>query len=226
MMIRRQAAAFLVTLATWSILDGIATTIRHPTAERAGWGVHRLQAAPRDREPASDIPLLLLVFWDLVRATQLASPSRQPARTKSRPSFPVSRSAVSAPRPTACRGCRVRRRALPNHRRSAWPPTIGKDSSCPRSRCGDRRGQPFGGAWPPSRARSTGAFILTLIGNLVFVLKVSSDRQPGRVGRHTAVSVLASSAAERAAKARRVMNAFVGRNRLYDRVRQDGGAGR
>ena len=47
-----------------------------------------------------------------------------------------------------------------------------------------------------------GAFILTLIGNLVFVLKVSSYWQPVVSGVILLLSVLASSVAEKAVKSR------------------------
>ena len=47
-----------------------------------------------------------------------------------------------------------------------------------------------------------GAFVLTLIGNLVFVLHVSSYWQPVASGVILLLSVLASSVAEKAARSR------------------------
>ena len=59
-----------------------------------------------------------------------------------------------------------------------------------------------------------GAFILTLIGNLVFVLRVSSYWQPVMSGVILLLAVLASSLAEKSARAQRAMSAFLARNRL------------
>ena len=96
----------------------------------------------------------------------------------------------------------------------AGSPTIGKDYILPSVAAAVIGGVSLFGGRGHLAGTLIGAFILTLIGNLVFVLNVSSYWQPVVSGVILLLSVLASSVAEKAARGARGMNAFLARNRL------------
>ena len=85
---------------------------------------------------------------------------------------------------------------------SAGSPTIGKDYILPSVAAAVIGGVSLFGGRGHLAGTLIGAFILTLIGNLVFVLKVSSYWQPVVSGVILLLSVLASSVAEKAVKSR------------------------
>jgi ribose transport system permease protein len=84
----------------------------------------------------------------------------------------------------------------------AGSPTIGKDYILPSVAAAVIGGVSLFGGRGHLAGTLIGAFILTLIGNLVFVLKVSSYWQPVASGVILLLSVLASSIAEKAARGR------------------------
>jgi ribose transport system permease protein len=84
----------------------------------------------------------------------------------------------------------------------AGSPTIGKDYILPSVAAAVIGGISLFGGRGHLAGTLIGAFILTLIGNLVFVLRVSSYWQPVASGVILLLSVLASSIAEKAARGR------------------------
>ena len=194
-----------MTLATWSILNGVAMLIL-PTdgGSVPGWwiGFGYVQflglASPVWMLLAADA-LLVVVSRD----ARSASRSRRPAPTRSRPSCPASRSRASTSSPTASPACSPpARRSYLTTQIGAGSPTIGKDYILPSVAAAVIGGVSLFGGRGHLAGTLIGAFILTLIGNLVFVLKVSSYWQPVASGVILLLSVLASSVAEKAARGR------------------------
>jgi ribose transport system permease protein len=83
---------------------------------------------------------------------------------------------------------------------SAGSPTIGKDYILPSVAAAVIGGVSLFGGRGALLGTVIGAFILTIIGNLVFVLQISSFWQPVTSGVILLLAVLASSLAERAAR--------------------------
>jgi len=195
---------FLVTLATWSILNGIAMIIL-PTdgGSVPGWWVEFGYMQLLGIASPVWMLLLLLVFWTWFRATQLgvaikATGSNEKSAFLSGVS--ISRINVAT---YGLSGLFASGAALfLTTQIGAGSPTIGKDYILPSVAAAVIGGVSLFGGRGHLAGTLIGAFILTLIGNLVFVLKVSSYWQPVASGVILLLSVLASSVAERAAKAR------------------------
>ena len=82
----------------------------------------------------------------------------------------------------------------------AGSPTIGKDYILPSVAAAVIGGVSLFGGRGSLSGTVIGAFILTIIGNLVFVLHISSYWQPVAQGVILLLAVLASSLAEKAAR--------------------------
>lgn len=195
---------FLVTLATWSILNGIAMIIL-PTdgGSVPGWwiGFGYLQFLGL----SSPVWMLvaLVLFWWWFRATRTGI-TIQATGSNEKSAF---LSGVSVTRINvvtyALSGLFAAGAALYlTTQTGAGSPTIGKDYILPSVAAAVIGGVSLFGGRGHLAGTLVGAFILTLIGNLVFVLKVSSYWQPVASGVILLVSVLASSIAEKAARGR------------------------
>ena len=197
---------FLVTLATWSILNGIAMLIL-PTDGGGvpGWWVGFGYAQFFGLSSPVWMLLVLLLFWTWFRATRLgitikATGSNQKSALLSGVSIPrVNIATYGLSGLFAAAGALFLTTQI-----SAGSPTIGKDYILPSVAAAVIGGVSLFGGRGHLAGTLIGAFILTLIGNLVFVLKVSSYWQPVVSGVILLLSVLASSVAEKAVKARSV----------------------
>lgn len=195
---------FLVTLATWSILNGAAMLIL-PTdgGSVPGWwiGFGYMQFLGL----ASPVWMLvmLLVFWWWFRATRIGV-TIQATGSNEKSAF---LSGVSITRVNVITyglsGLFAAGAALYlTTQTGAGSPTIGKDYILPSVAAAVIGGVSLFGGRGHLAGTLIGAYILTLIGNLVFVLKISSYWQPVASGVILLLSVLASSIAEKAARGR------------------------
>ena len=193
---------FLVTLATWSILSGAALIIL-PT----DGGL--LPAAWMAFGSASWLGLsssvwllgLLIAFWLWFRRTRLGVAIRATGSNE--------RSAyLSGVSPL---GINIATYGLSGFfaalaalylttQTGAGSPTIGKDYILPSVTAAVIGGISLFGGRGGLIGTTIGAFILTIIGNLVFVLRVSSYWQPIVSGVILLIAVLASSTAEKSAR--------------------------
>ena len=194
---------FLITLATWSILSG-ASLIVLPTdgGQVPAWwqglgGAYWLGLA-------SPVWLLiaLLVFWYWFRATRLGVAIKATGSNE-RSAF---LSGVSLTRINlityGLSGLFAAAAALYlTTQTGAGSPTIGKDYILPSVAAAVIGGVSLFGGRGSLAGTAVGAFILTIIGNLVFVLHISSYWQPVAQGVILLVAVLASAFAEKAARA-------------------------
>jgi ribose transport system permease protein len=195
---------FLVTLATWSILNGIAMIIL-PTdgGSVPGWWVGFGYMQFLGLASPVWILLLLLVFWTWFRATRLgvaikATGSNEKSAFLSGVSITRINVATYGLSGLFAAGAAL----FLTTQIGAGSPTIGKDYILPSVAAAVIGGVSLFGGRGHLAGTLIGAFILTLIGNLVFVLKVSSYWQPVASGVILLLSVLASSVAEKAARAR------------------------
>jgi ribose transport system permease protein len=195
---------FLVTLATWSILNGVAMLIL-PTdgGSVPDWWVRFGYAQFLGLASPVWILILLLVFWTWFRATRLGITIKATGSNEKSAFL----SGVSITRVNVATyglsGLFAASAALfLTTQISAGSPTIGKDYILPSVAAAVIGGVSLFGGRGHLAGTLIGAFILTLIGNLVFVLKVSSYWQPVVSGTILLLSVLASSVAEKMAKAR------------------------
>ena len=195
---------FLVTLATWSILGGVAMIIL-PTdgGSVPGWwlGFGYLELLGL----SSPVWMLLglLLFWWWFRSTRIGI-TIQATGSNEKSAF---LSGVSITRVNVLTyglsGLFAAGAALYlTTQTGAGSPTIGKDYILPSVAAAVIGGVSLFGGRGHLAGTLIGAFILTLIGNLVFVLKVSSYWQPVASGVILLLSVLASSIAEKAARGR------------------------
>ncbi|MBL8584791.1 MAG: ABC transporter permease [Rhizobiaceae bacterium] len=195
---------FLVTLATWSILNGVAMIIL-PTdgGSVPGWwiGFGYLQFLGL----SSPVWMLvaLVVFWWWFRSTRLGI-TIQATGSNEKSAF---LSGVSITRINvttyALSGLFAAGAALYlTTQTGSGSPTIGKDYILPSVAAAVIGGVSLFGGRGHLAGTLVGAFILTLIGNLVFVLKISSYWQPVASGIILLLSVLASSIADKAARGR------------------------
>lgn len=193
---------FLVTLASWSILNGIAMLIL-PTdgGSVPGWwigfGYNQILGF------ASPVWMLigLIVFWYWFRATRLGI-TIQATGSNEKSAF---LSGVSITRTNiityGLSGLFAAAAALYlTTQTGAGSPTIGKDYILPSVAAAVIGGVSLFGGRGHLLGTVIGALILTLIGNLVFVLRVSSYWQPVMSGVILLVAVLASSLAEKTAR--------------------------
>jgi ribose transport system permease protein len=195
---------FLVTLATWSILGGTAMIIL-PTDGGSvpswwlGFGYLELLGL------SGPVWMLvgLLLFWWWFRSTRVGI-TIQATGSNEKSAF---LSGVSITRVNVLTyglsGLLAAGAALYlTTQTGAGSPTIGKDYILPSVAAAVIGGVSLFGGRGHLAGTLIGAFILTLIGNLVFVLKVSSYWQPVASGLILLLSVLASSIAEKAARGR------------------------
>lgn len=195
---------FLVTLATWSILNGTALLIL-PTdgGSVPSWWVGFGYAQLFGLSSPVWMLLLLLLFWTWFRATRLGVTIKATGSNEKSAFL----SGVSITRVNVATyglsGLFAASAALfLTTQISAGSPTIGKDYILPSVAAAVIGGVSLFGGRGHVAGTLIGAFILTLIGNLVFVLKVSSYWQPVLSGVILLLSVLASSVAEKAVKSR------------------------
>jgi ribose transport system permease protein len=195
---------FLVTLATWSILNGAAMLIL-PTdggsvpAWWIGFGYVQLLGL------ASPVWMLvaLTLFWWWFRATRVGI-TIQATGSSEKSAF---LSGVSITRVNVLTyglsGLFAAGAALYlTTQTGAGSPTIGKDYILPSVAAAVIGGVSLFGGRGNLAGTLIGAYILTLIGNLVFVLSISSYWQPVASGGILLLAVLASSIAEKAVRGR------------------------
>jgi ribose transport system permease protein len=194
--------AFLVTLATWSILNGIAMLIL-PTDGGAlpSWWIGFSYAAVFGLASPVWMLIGLVVFWYWFRATR-AGIIIQATGSNEKSAF---LSGVSITRVNVLTyglsGLFAALAALYlTTQTGAGSPTIGKDYILPSVAAAVIGGVSLFGGRGHLLGTVIGAFILTLIGNLVFVLHVSSYWQPVMSGVILLVAVLASSLADQSAR--------------------------
>jgi ribose transport system permease protein len=195
---------FLITLATWSILSGAALMVLPTDGGQvpgfwSGFGGAQLFGL------ASPVYLLivLLAFWFWFRNTRLGT-AIQATGSNEKSAF---LSGVSLTRINVISyglsGLFAAGAALYlTTQTGAGSPTIGKDYILPSVAAAVIGGVSLFGGRGHLAGTLIGAFVLTLIGNLVFVLHVSSYWQPVASGVILLLSVLASSVAEKAARNR------------------------
>lgn len=195
---------FLVTLATWSILNGVAMIIL-PTdggAVPSWWlGFGYLQFAGLSSTVWALAALLL--FWSWFTATRLGIAIRATgSNEKSAFLSGVSLTRINV----ATYGLSGFFAALAalylTTQTGAGSPTIGRDYILPSVAAAVIGGVSLFGGRGHLAGTVVGAFVLTLIGNLVFTLRVSSYWQPAASGVILLVAVLAGALAEKAARRR------------------------
>lgn len=193
---------FLITLATWSILSGAALIVLPTDGGRvpefwSGFGSAQLFGL------ASPVYLLVLLlgFWFWFRSTRLGI-AIQATGSNEKSAF---LSGVSLTRINiltyGLSGLFAAAAALYlTTQTGAGSPTIGKDYILPSVAAAVIGGVSLFGGRGSLTGTVIGALILTIIGNLVFVLHVSSYWQPVASGVILLLAVLASSIAEKAAR--------------------------
>jgi len=193
---------FLITLATWSILSGAALIVL-PTDGGQVPGFWSGFGGASFLGLASPVWLLilLLVFWFWFRSTRLGV-AIQATGSNERSAF---LSGVSLTRINiltyGLSGLFAAAAALYlTTQTGAGSPTIGKDYILPSVAAAVIGGVSLFGGRGNLAGTAIGAFILTIIGNLVFVLHVSSYWQPVAQGVILLLAVLASSLAEKASR--------------------------
>lgn len=193
---------FLVTLATWSILNGIAMLIL-PTdgGSVPGWWIGF--GYMKFLGLASPVWMLiaLIIFWYWFRSTRLGI-TIQAVGSSEKSAF---LSGVSITRTNiityGLSGLFAAAAALYlTTQTGAGSPTIGKDYILASVAAAVIGGVSLFGGRGHLLGTVIGAYILTLIGNLVFVLRLSSYWQPVMSGVILLVAVLASSIAEKSAR--------------------------
>lgn len=193
---------FLVTLATWSILNGVAMLIL-PTdgGSIPPWWVDFSYNRHLGLSNPVWMLIALIVFWYWFRATRLGI-TIQATGSNEKSAF---LSGVSVTRINVLTyglsGLFAASAALYlTTQTSAGSPTIGKAYILPSVAAAVIGGVSLFGGRGHLLGTIIGAFILTLIGNLVFVLRVSSHWQPVMSGAILLFAVLAGSISEKSAK--------------------------
>jgi len=195
---------FLVTLATWSILDGIAMLILPSDGGKVpnwwlGFGYWHLFGF----SSTVWILLLLLIFWWWFMATRCGIAMRATGSNEKSAFL----SGVSLLRMNVMTyglsGLFAALAALYlTTQTGSGSPTIGRDYILPSVAAAVIGGVSLFGGRGHLAGTIIGAYILTLIGNLVFVLRVSSYWQPVIAGIILLLAVLASAITEKAARRR------------------------
>ncbi len=195
---------FLVTLATWSILSGAALLVLPIDGGSlpAGWMTFG-NATFVGLSSSVWILIVLFLFWLWFRDTRLGITIRATgSNEKSAYLSGVSITFINV----ATYGLSGLFAALAalylTTQTGAGSPTIGKDYILPSVAAAVIGGVSLFGGRGGLSGTIIGAFILTIIGNLVFVLSVSSYWQPIVSGVILLIAVLASSIAERSARRR------------------------
>lgn len=193
---------FLVTLATWSILNGVAMLIL-PTdgGNLPGWWIGFGYTQFLGLAGPVWMLVALIVFWYWFRVTRLGV-TIQAVGSSEKSAF---LSGVSITRINivtyGLSGLFAAAAALyVTTQTGAGSPTIGKDYILPSVAAAVIGGVSLFGGRGNLLGTVIGAYILTLIGNLVFVLRVSSYWQPVMSGVILLLAVLASSIAEKSAR--------------------------
>jgi ribose transport system permease protein len=193
---------FLVTLATWSILSGIALLILPTDGGRLppGW-MQFGNGSFLGLATSVWMLIVLLVFWVWFRRTRLGITIRATGSNEKSAFL----SGVSLLRINVITyGLSAAFAAIAalylTTQTGAGSPTIGKDYILPSVAASVIGGISLFGGRGELWGTVIGAFILTIIGNLVFVLSVSSYWQPIVSGVILLIAVLASSLAERSAR--------------------------
>ena len=195
---------FLVTLATWSILSGAALLVLPIDGGVLPDGWMRFGSASFLGLSSSVwLLVVLFLFWLWVRDTRLGVTIRATgSNEKSAYLSGVSLTFVNV----ATYGLSGLFAALAalylTTQTGAGSPTIGKDYILPSVAAAVIGGISLFGGRGGLAGTIVGAFILTIIGNLVFVLSVSSYWQPIVSGVILLAAVLASALAERSARRR------------------------
>jgi ribose transport system permease protein len=195
---------FLVTLATWSILNGVAMLILPIDGGSVpGWWVGFGHAQLFGLASPVWMLIGLLLFWRWFRAARVGI-TIQATGSNEKSAF---LSGVSITRVNVITyglsGFFAAGAALfLTTQTGAGSPTIGKDYILPSVAAAVIGGVSLFGGRGHLAGTLIGAYVLTLIGNLVFVLHVSSYWQPVASGVILLLSVLASSVAEKAARDR------------------------
>jgi ribose transport system permease protein len=193
---------FLVTLATWSILSGAALLIL-PTdggSLPSGWMAFG-SLSWQGVSSAVWLLVLLVAFWLWFKRTRLGIAIRATGSNE-RSAFLSGVSPLFINGATyGLSGVFAALAALYlTTQTGAGSPTIGKDYILPSVAAAVIGGISLFGGRGGLIGTIIGAFILTIIGNLVFVLSISSYWQPIVSGLILLVSVLASSIAEKSAR--------------------------
>jgi ribose transport system permease protein len=193
---------FLVTLATWSILSGAALLVLPIDGGSlpAGWMAFG-NASFLGLSSSVWILIVLFLFWLWFRSTRLGVTIRATgSNEKSAYLSGVSLTFVNA-MTYGLSGLFAALAALYlTTQTGAGSPTIGKDYILPSVAAAVIGGISLFGGRGGLSGTIIGAYILTIMGNLVFVLSVSSYWQPIVSGVILLVAVLASSVAERSAR--------------------------
>jgi len=195
---------FLVTLATWSILSGAALLVLPIDGGSLPDGWMRFGSASFLGLSSSVwLLVVLFLFWLWFRDTRLGVTIRATgSNEKSAYLSGVSLTFVNV----ATYGLSGLFAALAalylTTQTGAGSPTIGKDYILPSVAAAVIGGISLFGGRGGLAGTIVGAFILTIIGNLVFVLSVSSYWQPIVSGVILLAAVLASALAERSARRR------------------------
>jgi ribose transport system permease protein len=195
---------FLVTLATWSILSGAALLVLPIDGGSLPDGWMRFGSASFLGLSSSVwLLVVLFLFWLWFRDTRLGVTIRATGSSeKSAYLSGVSLTFVNV----ATYGLSGLFAALAalylTTQTGAGSPTIGKDYILPSVAAAVIGGISLFGGRGGLAGTIVGAFILTIIGNLVFVLSVSSYWQPIVSGVILLAAVLASALAERSARRR------------------------
>lgn len=193
---------FLVTLATWSILSGIALLILPTDGGRLPQGWMQFgNGSFLGLATSVWLLIVLLVFWVWFRRTRLGITIRATGSNE-KSAFLSGVSLLRINLVTyGLSGAFAALAALYlTTQTGAGSPTIGKDYILPSVAASVIGGISLFGGRGELWGTVIGAFILTIIGNLVFVLSVSSYWQPIVSGVILLVAVLASSLAERSAR--------------------------
>jgi ribose transport system permease protein len=193
---------FLVTLATWSILNGVAMIILPTDGGRVpGWWIGFGYSQFLGLASPVWMLIALIIFWYWFRRTRLGV-TIQATGSNEKSAF---LSGVSITRTNivtyGLSGLFAAMAALYlTTQTGAGSPTIGKDYILPSVAAAVIGGVSLFGGRGHLLGTIIGAFILTLIGNFVFVLRVSSYWQPVMSGVILLTAVLASSLAEKTAR--------------------------
>ncbi|MCB1489185.1 MAG: ABC transporter permease [Bauldia sp.] len=193
---------FLVTLATWSILSGAALLILPTDGGRlpGGWMTFG-NSEFLGLSTSVWILVVLFVFWLWFRKTRLGIAIRATgSNEKSAFLSGVSLTGINVVT-YGLSGLFAAIAALYlTTQTGTGSPTIGSDYILPSVAAAVIGGISLFGGRGELWGTIIGAFILTIIGNLVFVLSVSSYWQPIVSGVILLIAVLASSLAERSAR--------------------------
>jgi ribose transport system permease protein len=193
---------FLVTLATWSILSGAALLILPIDGGSLPSGWMRFgNATFLGLSTSVWILFLLFLFWSWFRHTRLGLTIRATgSNERSAYLSGVSLTSVNV-MSYGLSGLFAALAALYlTTQTGAGSPTIGKDYILPSVAAAVIGGISLSGGRGGLSGTIIGALVLTIIGNLVFVLSVSSYWQPIVSGLILLTAVLASSLAERSAR--------------------------